>query len=951
MNVKSAPGGLGPRPSRGSRKPGAARRFLGDARGHLLAISVAVLAAACSGGSAEQALDKAKQHLSGGDGKAAVIELKNALQRNPSLGEARYLLGKTLLDSGDLAGAEVELEKARELSYAAPGLDVAHARLLLAKNQSQKLIDTYAQKTLSDPKAMAELQNLLAAAYASLDKFADAERLSALAMQAAPDDASVMMLQAKLLARAGKFDDAVALIDKALKAQPKDPALWLQKAELLNAREPRSEAVTAVLREAVKQLPEATVLRGALARVLLETRQLDLAQVELDALQKQQPKSPQTALLQALMAMERGEYRKAHELAQGLLKVMPDNPAVLHLAGGAEFQIGELNQAESHVGKALQFNPSNADALRTLLARIQLRQGTVDKALATLQPLLDAKRPKASVYGVAAEIYMRRGEVDKAEAMLVKAADADPDDVGSRIALAAVAIGKGRYQEGVDELRRLAANDARGTADLALIGALMRRGEHAKALEAIAQLERKQPKLPAAPLLRGQVELARGDAAAARKAFEQAQKVAPNALGVLQALAALDVKEGQGQAAVQRFEAAIKAAPEDRSLPLALVQLRARLGTPSADLIRELQALTKLQPDAVEAWQILIRQQLRDRSALKAALDSAQRANAANPDNGPLLELLGQVQLAMGDANQALSTFNKMAAVMPQSAQPLVLVADAHLANKDKPAALQAIKKALALQPDHPRALETFVGLELESGQTKEVMDIARKLQSTKATQLRGLALEADVESWRKNWDGAVAVYRKALELQPASEFAIKLHRNLLAAKRDGEARQFSTNWQSRYPKDAAFVYYLGDLALAQGQNEQAMEQYNRVLKLIPDHPGALNNVAWLLYRSGKPGAQAMAEKANQLQPGNPAFMDTLAAILAAGGQMDKAIALQEQAVALLPQAHHHRLNLARFYITVGKKDKAREELKRLAELGDRYAEIAEVRKLQASLQ
>ena len=42
-----------------------------------------------------------------------------------------------------------------------------------------------------------------------------------------------------------------------------------------------------------------------------------------------------------------------------------------------------------------------------------------------------------------------------------------------------------------------------------------------------------------------------------------------------------------------------------------------------------------------------------------------------------LLELLGQVQLAMGDANQALSTFNKMAAVMPQSAQPLVLVADA----------------------------------------------------------------------------------------------------------------------------------------------------------------------------------------------------------------------------------------------------------------------------------
>ncbi len=46
------------------------------------------------------------------DWRAAAIQLKNALDKDPSLSEARYLLGTALLQQRDSVGAELEFRKA-----------------------------------------------------------------------------------------------------------------------------------------------------------------------------------------------------------------------------------------------------------------------------------------------------------------------------------------------------------------------------------------------------------------------------------------------------------------------------------------------------------------------------------------------------------------------------------------------------------------------------------------------------------------------------------------------------------------------------------------------------------------------------------------------------------------------------------------------------------------------
>src|SRR5215470_15714350 len=78
---------------------------------------VASLLVGCGPRTPDALVISAKEYIAKGDRNEAVIQLKNALSQNPDLPEARYMLGKLLLETGDIASAEKELKKALELKY------------------------------------------------------------------------------------------------------------------------------------------------------------------------------------------------------------------------------------------------------------------------------------------------------------------------------------------------------------------------------------------------------------------------------------------------------------------------------------------------------------------------------------------------------------------------------------------------------------------------------------------------------------------------------------------------------------------------------------------------------------------------------------------------------------------------------------------------------------------
>ena len=130
----------------------------------LAALVVTALFAGCGAENPDTLMASGKSHLAKNDSKAAVIQFKNALQKNPNSGEARFLLGKALLAAGDPQGAELELRKTLDLKYAPELAIPLLAQALLRNGQAKKVVDEFSRTELPG-EAKANLNTTLSVAY------------------------------------------------------------------------------------------------------------------------------------------------------------------------------------------------------------------------------------------------------------------------------------------------------------------------------------------------------------------------------------------------------------------------------------------------------------------------------------------------------------------------------------------------------------------------------------------------------------------------------------------------------------------------------------------------------------------------------------------------------------------------------------------------------------------
>lgn len=915
----------------------------------LLAVGVSLHLFGCSDsqpGSGHVA--SAQSKIEKGDLAGATFELRAALQETPNSPESRRLLGQILMQQGAAELAAVEYVKLRELAPSDATIPPLLAKAWIGAGQFKKVIDEFSRVKPSDPAAV-DLAVNVAVARAMLGEAAVAEEMLTESLRAVPNHTPAMLELARLYASKNQQDKATALVDDAIKKSPNSADAWQLKGDLLLYGDRNFDAAVTAYKQSLSIDPTSLRRHVSAVSALLLARKPAEAEKQFLVMKSVFPGHIQTAFLEAQFTELRGERKVAAEMYEKLLGVAPDNVRLLLLAGANAVELGHWSRAEALLGKAVQLAPKQTEGAR-LLARTYMGMGSVRKASQILKPLVQRPDATSEDFYLAGTVELQSGKPGEAEALFKKAAVLAPNDAQVRIALALRQMARGEVDSAMATLSAVAAADKGVGADLALIGASLRRGDLDAASKAIDALERKLPGQPLPFDLRARVFLAKRDLVGERVNLEKAVSLAPTYFPAVARLAEIELIEGQVDKARQRFEAVVKVDPKNVQARTAIADLRARQGGSVDEVVELFKQAQAANPGDKLPRLRLVEYLLAKRSSAKALAVAQDAVNAIGGD-ADLLEALGRCQLAVGDTLQAISSFNKVVGMRPDHVQPLLQLSRLYEIRGDMAQATQQLRRALEIAPNDLAAQRALIQLFLRAGKTDDAIAVTRSMQKQRPGSAFGYALEGDIHHQRKNWSAMRAALNLGLtRAEDKGYLATKLHGGLLAEGRADEASRFAEDWLRSNPNDAVLKFHLGMVALKQKDYPKAQQWFRAVVDKQANHAIALNNLAWVTAELKQPGAAALVGKALNLMPGNPEFLDTQAFVLAQDGDLRGAITAQRLAAQVTPDRFDYRLKLGRLYVRAGDKAAARSTLEALTASGADASSKAAAQQLLSEL-
>lgn len=888
---------------------------------------------------------EARQYQQKGDTPAAIIQLKNALQKNPDDAEARFLLGSIYNETGDSKSAEKELRRALGLGMSRSRVLPELGKALLVQGQFQQLLDE--TQPLSGEKGSPEILSLRGNAYLSLGKNQEAKAAFEQALDGQADFPAALIGLARYALTERNVETATRLSDQAVEKNPKSVEAWLFKADLLRALG-KIEPAMAAYDQTLKLQPKNVMARLNKAFLEIGLGKLDAAKADVDAAREVAPNSLLVFYTQALLDFRQGKHAEAWDSLQQILRAAPEHMPSILLAGAVQYALGSMPQAEHYLKIYLDKDPRNPYARKVLLSAL-LRAHKTDSAFEVLRPALKNSQQDFELLRLAGETHMQAKEFEKAAEYFEKAAALSPKDANVHTALGISKLAQGEDARAIDELEMASDLDSISSRpDLLLIITHLRKKEFDLALKAAKNFEKDQPSNPLSHNLKGVAYLGKKDYANARASFDKAAALQPTFFPAAANLAQLDLIEKKPERAKQRFEALLAKDKKNFKAMNALANLALAQGQ-NKEATTWLERASKENPDALEPALQLATHYLRMGEKQKA-LALTQQLQGSNPNAPEVLDVLAQAQYANGDKQAALATYNRLAALRPNSALAQLRIASMHGAMQNPQAAAEALKKALELQPDFLEAQMNLAALEARNGKFDSAVAIAQTIQKQRAKSPAGYLLEGDLLMAQKKPDLAAKLYEQAHALSKGGLALIKLHEALTNAGKGKEADARLVQWVKEHPGDNTTRLYLAGTFLAAKQTEAAIEQYQIMLRLNPNYVPALNNLAWILHEQNDPRALGYAEQANKLKPDNAAILDTLGWILVEQGDVSRGLPLLQKAVSLAPGAPVIRYHLAVGLVKSGDKVKARKELEHLLASVKSFSKIEEARALLKSL-
>jgi cellulose synthase operon protein C len=868
----------------------------------------------------------AQAQIAKGDYKTAIISLRNAIKANPNDASLRLQLADVYMRLENYPAVEAWARLARQVGGSEDQVDPLLARAMVLEYRYSALIQSMETGSRA-PAAEAAVRVSLAIAHIMRGDVDVGEQLLVDAQRLDPDTPQLPLGVARLKMARGDLAGAEAQIALAKAAEPgriaSDHVMRLES-EILDLKGDRDGAL-AIVNDLLVQNPDDLPTIVTHADLLIGRNDFVGAQKDVDHALALAPGSITPSYLNALLLTRRGEYKQADEILTAISQYFDALPSGYYLQGLVKYQLDQHSVATDALLHSLGRRHNDPAAIR-LLASMALGDHNADRAIELLRPVVEADPADTQSIATLARAYIATGRQDMAVELYQKAAAADPDDPKQQAAAALMSIGYGNAALGYRELERMAMT-AKGVDVAGPIVVLrhLRDGDVDKA-EAVAQtmVEDGKNDLVALNVL-GEVRLAQfrfSDAETifkrivaadanfvdarsnlartyavtnrpddAKRTYEKVVAQRPNYLPALFALADLAEAANDVDEAADRLRQAIAAAPGDRDPGLRLISLYAR----HKDWARATQA--------------------------------AKDLVAAFPRDPQAIDMLASVRADSGDGAGAVSEYFVLTQLYPRTPAIFRRYANFQANAGDHDGARASLDKALVLAPDDVSLMHDVVTFDFTFNGIDAALKSARSVAPSQPAISDLLVADVLVRAGRQ--DEAVAILTRGQNAHPTAGIAIRLASLTYGEGKHADAEQLLAAWIEKHGDAIDVPLALAGLYELDRDDDKAQALYELVLKRVPTHPIAVNNLAAIYARKHDPRANELARKAFRLLPGG-ATADTLGWTLLGAGDAAAGLPFLQDAAGEMPRDMSVQYHLAVALDATGDTAHARALLERV---------------------
>jgi putative PEP-CTERM system TPR-repeat lipoprotein len=544
---------------------------------------------------------------------------------------------------------------------------------------------------------------------------------------------------------------------------------------------------------------------------------------------------------------------------------------ILVLQGQAYLATGKLAMAGEQFSRALELQPTAAEALLGKARITYLKQDTAGAA-ELIEQALSSEPDNADAWTLKGDLLRKAGQQQDALAAFQKAIAVEPDNMMPHVGRATVLLVLGEPEQANVEIDGLLKNYP-GLYLAHYLKALLlyQQQQLGPAQESVQRALKQAPGHLPSHLLAGTIAYQQGDLNQAEQQLRIYLAGEPGNKQATKLLAATLLKLKQPDKAIEVLEPGVSSALQD-------AQYLSLLGSAHLYQGDAVKALEYLERAAVIAPDVAgIRAQLaigqlaqgdveQGISELQSAVDLGQDLVQADV-------LLVMVYLQHKDFDLALTVTDTLVKKMPGSPVPLNLKGAALLGKEDRAAAKQAFEAALKLQPEFLPAHLNLAQLDLMDGNTVAAEAHYRKVLSYDEGNLKALLALAALAEREGQVEKTAEWLKQAHELHPeAIQPALLLVQHYLQQDDTSRAMDLAGEVAVAHPHEPGVLRVLAQVQLKAGKEKAALDTLRTLVEVQPQSPEALFLLAMEQVRQQDTGpARINLEQAIQLQVDYPA--------------------------------------------------------------------------------